>query len=561
MYISQQILPCLAASAALYITTYNDSTGLKPDLSYIMKTDAYKRTTVENRTSIQKRRAGYKRIRRIKSKKRKFGLILPSIIFSMLLFFVGVFLTSKPGIVSEYGSGLSSSRKEDKLHGGIQPTGERESLKSRNTIPERHLAQTDDSDDMPYKHSDILEDIGDKSPHYAKLRKLYDAKLPEDDTERMKNFVQNLRQNEYVPIMKNDMTYDIHNCPLNPPADYPFAWNVAHVLDNWPPDDPTPRLQIYQGICVFDFETERDKAMNYRAAEVPFIVRDDPQVLRTAERWNQPGYMEELLGNNNYRTEYSPNNHFMYWNLQGKKKKGNKRKRRAEREKRGELSGILKLSEKKDAKSQKEGEWKPPTEMLKMPYREWLSHANITDESKLGPDMEHWYYRLIGCGAQIKGCRKDSEYLFDELAFFQPRKDNDLYMVDPNEQKGIHCRFGMKGVIAENHFDGTRNMIALMGGERRYVLSHPDQCENLALYKNGHPSARHSAVDWSNPDYNKFPQFRHAEVNEVVLQAGDVLYLPTYWFHFIISLDLNFQCNTRSGKNDNYKLPIRDCGF
>ena len=113
----------------------------------------------------------------------------------------------------------------------------------------------------------------------------------------------------------------------------------------------------------------------------------------------------------------------------------------------------------------------------------------------------------------------------------------------------------------ENHFDGARNMVALMGGERRYILSHPDQCENLALFPKGHPSARHSAVDWSNPDLNKFPQFRYAEANEVVLQAGDVLYLPTTWFHFIVSLELNFQCNTRSGMSEEYMSSIHECGF
>ena len=161
-----------------------------------------------------------------------------------------------------------------------------------------------------------------------------------------------------------------------------------------------------------------------------------------------------------------------------------------------------------------------------------------------------------------RDCDKDSsEYLFDELPFFQPRDDNPLYMVDPKKQKGIHCRFGMKGVIAENHFDGSRNSIVLLGGERRYILSHPDQCENLSLFPRGHPSARHSAVDWSNPDWAKFPKFSLAEVNEVVLQAGDLLYLPTNWFHYIISLELNFQCNTRSGVEEKYMGAISDCGF
>mmetsp|Transcript_1111 Transcript_1111/g.1411 ORF Transcript_1111/g.1411 Transcript_1111/m.1411 type:complete len:161 (-) Transcript_1111:148-630(-) len=136
-----------------------------------------------------------------------------------------------------------------------------------------------------------------------------------------------------------------------------------------------------------------------------------------------------------------------------------------------------------------------------------------------------------------------------------------LYLTEPEKQKGIHCRFGMKGVIAENHFDGSRNAIVVLGGERRYILSHPDQCELLTLFPKEHPSARHSAVDWSAPDLESFPNFHQAITNEVVLQAGDVLYLPTNWFHYIISLDLNFQCNTRSGLTQDYMPPIHDCGF
>ena len=138
-------------------------------------------------------------------------------------------------------------------------------------------------------------------------------------------------------------------------------------------------------------------------------------------------------------------------------------------------------------------------------------------------------------------------------------------------------------MIAENHFDGSRNSIVVLGGERRYILSHPEQCPNLALFPKGHPSARHSAVDWSDPDLDEYPDFANAMVssevsseldyllsltflfpyksNEVVLQAGEVLYLPTSWFHYIISLSTNFQCNTRSGIGREYIRVLRDCGF
>ena len=204
-----------------------------------------------------------------------------------------------------------------------------------------------------------------------------------------------------------------------------------------------------------------------------------------------------------------------------------------------------------------------------MTYVDWLQRPNVTDD-QLGPDNPHWYFRLIGCGHMGEGtedgsCDKgSSEWLFDELTFFQPRQNDEkrsMYIVEPDGQKGIHCRFGMKGVIAENHFDLSRNAIALLGGQRRYILANPAQCLNMNLLPRGHPSARHSAVDWSNPDLVNFPTFANATVNEIVLQPGDVLYLPTNWFHYIVSLELNMQCNTRSGGERINREYITECGF
>ena len=97
----------------------------------------------------------------------------------------------------------------------------------------------------------------------------------------------------------------------------------------------------------------------------------------------------------------------------------------------------------------------------------------------------------------------------------------------------------------------------------RYILANPDQCKYMELYPSNHPSARHSNFDWSTGNTSGYPlAFRdNAMGNEVVLQAGDALYLPTYWFHQITSLELNFQCNTRSGYEDQHEDSIRKCGF
>jgi len=398
--------------------------------------------------------------------------------------------------------------------------------------------------DLPSEES--LDIVGDKSRRYYEFRQEYEALLPVDK-ERTLEFVRGLRKRDYESVYGPDeLGYDIHNCPLYPPKGYPAQWKAVDILENWPTHDPAPETQpkLHQGLCVFDHDTELEKAKNYREAEVPFVVRDDPSFLRTAERWNQPGYMERMLGPIPHRTEYSPNNHFMYWMnpKQNKKKRG------------GGGGGQRKAPRIK----QPEG-WTPPTKLIRMKYTEWLEHADAPDD-KLGPDNPHWYYRLIGCGEMGNCDRDSSEYLFDEIPNFQP-KDENFYIVEPDRQKGIHCRFGMKGVIAENHFDGSRNTIALFGGERRYILGHPNECENFALFPKGHPSARHSAVDWTDPDLDEFPQFGDARANEVVMQAGDALYLPTNWFHYIVSLELNFQCNSRSGINGDYMEPIKLCGF
>ncbi|CAN0110236.1 unnamed protein product, partial [Discosporangium mesarthrocarpum] len=128
-------------------------------------------------------------------------------------------------------------------------------------------------------------------------------------------------------------------------------------------------------------------------------------------------------------------------------------------------------------------------------------------------------------------------------------------------QRGIHCRFGMPGVIAEAHFDGSRNMVALLSGVRRWIMAHPNQCETMYLLPMGHPSGRHSEVDWSSPDITRFPDFPKTMVSEVLLRAGEVLYVPTDWFHYISNIGINAQCNSRSGVSDDYKKDLRKCGF
>jgi len=73
-------------------------------------------------------------------------------------------------------------------------------------------------------------------------------------------------------------------------------------------------------------------------------------------------------------------------------------------------------------------------------------------------------------------------------------------------------------------------------GLRRWILTHPDQCINMHLLDRNHPS-----------DADKFPNFAKIQGNEVILRPGNFLFVPTYWIHYIVSLNINIQCNSRSG--------------
>jgi hypothetical protein len=135
---------------------------------------------------------------------------------------------------------------------------------------------------------------------------------------------------------------------------------------------------------------------------------------------------------------------------------------------------------------------------------------------------------------------------------------------DPPNPSLTKCQLS-KGVISTKiTFDGSRNAHCRFGGSTtRYMLSHPNQCQHLALpLPKGITSTCHSAVDWSDPDSQTYPEFQLARRNEWIFhQAVGVPYLPTNWVGYIFSLSFNFQCNTRFCIESTYISPIREYGF
>uniref|UniRef100_UPI00398F5827 hypoxia-inducible factor 1-alpha inhibitor isoform X2 n=1 Tax=Pristiophorus japonicus TaxID=55135 RepID=UPI00398F5827 len=95
---------------------------------------------------------------------------------------------------------------------------------------------------------------------------------------------------------------------------------------------------------------------------------------------------------------------------------------------------------------------------------------------------------------------------------------------------------GMEGNVTPAHYDEQQNFFAQIKGYKRCILFPPDQFDCLYPYPVHHPCDRQSQVDFENPDYERFPNFRNVVGYETVVGPGDVLYIPMYWWHHIESL-------------------------
>jgi ribosomal protein L16 Arg81 hydroxylase len=91
------------------------------------------------------------------------------------------------------------------------------------------------------------------------------------------------------------------------------------------------------------------------------------------------------------------------------------------------------------------------------------------------------------------------------------------------------------------HYDSRDNLICQYIGSKHLTLYPPSQIP--WLYTSGFAPSWSAVADPRDPDIKKFPLFNRAKSLEVTLTAGELLYLPARWSHFVRNLETSLMVN------------------
>lgn len=103
---------------------------------------------------------------------------------------------------------------------------------------------------------------------------------------------------------------------------------------------------------------------------------------------------------------------------------------------------------------------------------------------------------------------------------------------------------GPKGAGLKLHRDLVDNFLYQVKGSKRITLYAPSETPCLyPLVIGGNPFYEPSKVDPEQPDYETYPEARHARSVMCDLHAGEMLYLPAGWWHRVVNQKTSWSLN------------------
>lgn len=146
---------------------------------------------------------------------------------------------------------------------------------------------------------------------------------------------------------------------------------------------------------------------------------------------------------------------------------------------------------------------------------------------------------------QISICRELPE-LKNELIF-------PTYIINTEDIKEINLWVGPGGNTSPLHYDRANNFFIQLYGTKKFWLADPMQFNNIYPNSCFSKAAYMSKVNLYTPDNIKYPKFSKVNFIDFTIEAGEMLFLPAYWWHQVYSVDttvsMNIWCSSVWYKN------------
>lgn len=346
------------------------------------------------------------------------------------------------------------------------------------------------------------------------------------------------------------------------PENYPPLETLANILERWPQDLlDNPPVPFEERLMHFDCTdpVQMEVALLYRKSELPFKVYNVPEIIEAGKKWDDDEYLQAGF-NESIRRRMKMRGEMVAHKAKHKVKvrgNGGKKKKKylgsfghAEESNSNFFAFFIPRRWKIKAMGQ------PPTMGVDWPYIRWAKHARYADHVSLSADEKHFYFQAGVDQSERFAKREEHSFISRDLPSFGGPLEN-FFMFNAHESSGVQCRFGERGVTAASHYDTGRNMVGMILGAKRYILSPPIECPKMGIETNKkHPLFRHSILNFGRLGINSTtPEIEKEWLKiaggamsvETVVKRGEVLYIPSNWFHYITSLMKSAQCNTRSG--------------
>lgn len=148
--------------------------------------------------------------------------------------------------------------------------------------------------------------------------------------------------------------------------------------------------------------------------------------------------------------------------------------------------------------------------------------------------------------AAAEGERPAAQYMSFPVSQFVPELLGDIRMPVYCDQSGwSHSRFWFAGpgTVTPMHRDLPENLYALVAGRKRFLFFDRRETRNMYSHSLFSKVPNESRVDPEKPDLESFPRFQRATRYECIVEAGDLLYIPSLWWHHATALETSLSIN------------------